>query len=228
MKSAVYPRTEIRQNSPEQPRAAEFLRNSREYPRNSENAYFTLLMHSAFQDRMCLISRASYVRRPPRFSDCVKHQQARYAFAPTGNSAEKELVLSAEYFSRNEDGILNLYVDNPNEPGYVDTATSAESDDFAWSDIDSSGYYASAVYKINPKMRGGYRYSKMNSPDVPSAFAAAHEGEFDPAGFDPVATAYMIDWNHSDHSLIRFQINQEELANGQEDDQFIVQYIMNL
>ena len=152
----------------------------------------------------------------------------RYAFAPTGNSAEKELVLSAEYFSRNEDGILNLYVDNPNEPGYVDTATSAESDDFAWSDIDSSGYYASAVYKINPKMRVGYRYSKMNSPDVPSAFAAAHEGEFDPAGFDPVATAYMIDWNHSDHSLIRFQINQEELANGQEDDQFIVQYIMNL
>ena len=49
-----------------------------------------------------------------------------------------------------------------------------------------------------------------------------------PNGYDPTAIAYMIDWNHSDNSLIRFQINQEEMKDGETDDQFIVQYIMNL
>ena len=52
--------------------------------------------------------------------------------------------------------------------------------------------------------------------------------EQNPNGYDPVALAYMIDWNHSENSLIRLQLNQEEMADGEKDDQFIVQYIMNL
>ena len=138
----------------------------------------------------------------------------------------KNLVLTGEYFSRTETGNLRIQ-------------TGGEDDTFGLNDVDSSGWYASAVYEINPKMRAGVRYSKLGSPDFSNAnnndltvvgddavLATAHEGEF--AGDDPTAIAYMIDWNHSDNSLIRFQINKEEMSNGQTDDQFIVQYIMNL
>ena len=138
----------------------------------------------------------------------------------------KNLVLTGEYFSRTETGNLRIQTDG-------------EDDTFGLNDVDSSGWYASAVYEINPKMRAGVRYSKLGSPDFSNAnnndltvvgddavLATAHEGEF--AGDDPTAIAYMIDWNHSDNSLIRFQINKEEMSNGQTDDQFIVQYIMNL
>lgn len=145
----------------------------------------------------------------------------------------KGLVLSGEYFSRTEAGDLTLKATNEND------AT------FALNDIETSGWYVSAVYELNSKMRLGARYSKLGSPNYngilnsdpavaadPSnelySLTGAHEGEFDPAGHDPVALAYMVDWNHSDNSLIRFQINKEELSNGNKDDQFIVQYIMNL
>jgi len=138
----------------------------------------------------------------------------------------KNLVLTGEYFSRTETGNLRIRTDG-------------EDDTFGLNDVDSSGWYASAVYEINPKMRAGIRYSKLGSPDFSNAnnndanvigddavLATAHEGEF--AGDDPTAIAYMIDWNHSDNSLIRFQINKEEMSSGETDDQFIVQYIMNL
>ena len=83
-------------------------------------------------------------------------------------------------------------------------------------------------YKFNPKMRAGIRYSKLGSPDLSVLDEDGETNEQNPNGYDPVALAYMIDWNHSENSLIRLQLNQEEMADGEKDDQFIVQYIMNL
>ena len=82
-------------------------------------------------------------------------------------------------------------------------------------------------------MRAGIRYSKLGSPDLSVLDHVEDDGsietnEQNPNGYDPVALAYMIDWNHSENSLIRLQLNQEEMADGEKDDQFIVQYIMNL
>ena len=47
--------------------------------------------------------------------------------------------------------------------------TDGEDDTFGLNDVDSSGWYASAVYEINPKMRAGIRYSKLGSPDFSNA-----------------------------------------------------------
>ena len=127
----------------------------------------------------------------------------------------KKLVLSAEYFSRTEDGTLTI------------TEGSDPSEEFPMDDVDSSGWYVSGVYEINPSMRAGVRYSKLGSPDMTPVLGTDHTGQ-NPNGYDPTAIAYMIDWNHSENSLIRFQLNQEEMTDGEEDDQFIVQYIMNL
>ena len=127
----------------------------------------------------------------------------------------KNLVLTGEYFTRTEDGTLTI------QEG------SDPAEDFSMDDVDSSGWYISGVYELNPTMRAGVRYSKLGSPDMDPVLGGDHAGQ-NPNGYDPTAIAYMIDWNHSDNSLIRFQINQEEMKDGETDDQFIVQYIMNL
>ena len=127
----------------------------------------------------------------------------------------KNLVLTGEYFTRTEDGTLTIT--EGNDPA----------EDFSMDDVDSSGWYISGVYELNPTMRAGVRYSKLGSPDMDPVLGGDHAGQ-NPNGYDPTAIAYMIDWNHSDNSLIRFQINQEEMKDGETDDQFIVQYIMNL
>ena len=127
----------------------------------------------------------------------------------------KNLVLTGEYFTRTEDGTLTI------------TEGSDPAENFTMNDVDSSGWYISGVYELNPKMRAGVRYSKLGSPNMDPVLGGDHAGQ-NPNGYDPTAIAYMIDWNHSDNSLIRFQINQEEMKDGETDDQFIVQYIMNL
>ena len=164
---------------------------------------------------------------------------ARFAWAPTGDSSEQELVLSAEYFSRVEDGTLTMaFADETGTATMMDssgtneitvvTTESHASEEVTLKDVDSSGWYVQAVYKFNPKMRAGIRYSKLGSPDLSVLDEGGETNEQNPNGYDPVALAYMIDWNHSENSLIRLQLNQEEMADGEKDDQFIVQYIMNL
>ncbi len=132
----------------------------------------------------------------------------------------KNIVLTGEYFTRTETGTLTV---QEGETAPIESISQLN-------EVDSSGWYISGVYEISPKMRAGIRYSKLGSPNL--TFLPGTEPEIieeqDPNGYDPTAIAYMIDWNHSDNSLIRFQINQEEMKDGETDDQFIVQYIMNL
>ena len=153
-----------------------------------------------------------------------EHDGASESFSFSGDSdlfiydvrySYKNLVLTGEYFTRTEDGTLTI------------TEGTDPAENFTMNDVDSSGWYISSVYELNPKMRAGVRYSKLGSPDMDPVLGGDHAGQ-NPNGYDPTAIAYMIDWNHSDNSLIRFQINQEEMKDGETDDQFIVQYIMNL
>ena len=65
----------------------------------------------------------------------------------------KGLVLSGEYFSRTETGDLNIVVDEGNG--------APENDTFGLNDIETSGWYVSAVYELNSKMRLGVRYSNL-------------------------------------------------------------------
>ena len=50
----------------------------------------------------------------------------------------------------------------------------------------------------------------------------------DSQGHDPKAYSVMLDWTNSEFSRVRLQYNREELAQGQDDDQIILQYIMSL
>ncbi|HSH30855.1 MAG TPA: hypothetical protein VK971_13185 [Thiohalobacter sp.] len=134
----------------------------------------------------------------------------RYTWAPTGNARQRELTLQGEYFRRSEDG------------SYRDAG--AGTGDVAVDDVVNGGY-VQAVYKFRPQWRIGARYSWLQAPDVPAGLVGS---ALDGGGHDPEAYALMLDWTHSEFSRVRLQYNREELSDGVQDDQFLVQYIMSL
>ena len=135
---------------------------------------------------------------------------ARVTYAPTGNAKDKEVILQAEYFHRDEDG---TYDD-------MDAGTGA----VAYDD-SQSGWYAQGVYKFHPQWRAGARYSQLYTGDVPAGLVGS---ALDDGGHDPWAAAAMIDWSNSEFSRVRAQFNREELSDGNEDNQIVLQYIMSL
>jgi len=135
---------------------------------------------------------------------------ARAVYAPTGNNAEQEIILQGEYFYRDENG---TYDD-------MDAGTGA----VAYDD-NQSGWYAQGVYKFHPKWRVGARYSQLYAGDVPAGLAGS---ALDDSDHNPWAATAMVDWTNSEFSRARVQFNREELSDGKEDDQFILQYVMSL
>jgi hypothetical protein len=134
----------------------------------------------------------------------------RYTWAPKGNPNNEELMLQGEYFWRNEDGT------------YEDTDASTGAVNF---DSHSSGWYAQGVYKFHPQWRVGYRYSQLQAPDVLSGLSGSI---LDSGGHDPDAHAVMVDWSNSEFSRLRLQYNYESPANGKDDNQVLLQYIMSI
>lgn len=134
----------------------------------------------------------------------------RYTYAPTGNSNNQELTFQAEYFLRDEKGT------------YEDIAASTGAVDF---DDAASGWYAQTTYKFAPEWRVGARYSQLYAADTPAALAGT---VLDSQGHDPYSVSVMGDWSGSEFSRIRLQYNREELARGQDDNQFLLQYIMSI
>ncbi len=135
---------------------------------------------------------------------------ARAVYAPTGNNADQEVILQGEFFIRDEDGT------------YEDTAAGSGEVDY---NDGQSGWYAQSVYKFAPQWRAGARYSQLYAGDVPAGLAG---GALDDGGHNPWAATTMVDWTNSEFSRVRAQYSHEELADGHEDDQFTLQYIMSL
>lgn len=135
---------------------------------------------------------------------------ARAVYAPTGNNADQEVILQGEFFIRDEDG---TYED-------MDAGTGA----IAYDD-SQSGWYAQSVYKFHPQWRVGARYSQLYAGDVPVGLTGS---ALDDGGHDPWAATAMVDWTNSEFSRVRAQFSREEVADGQEDNQFTLQYIMSL
>ena len=134
----------------------------------------------------------------------------RYTWAPTGNAKDQELIFQSEFFHRHEDGTYN------------DTGATTGNVNF---DDSSQGWYAQAVYKFAPSWRVGARYSQLLAADTPTGLAGS---ALDSAGHDPNTISVMGDWTNSEFGRVRLQYNREELANGKEDNQFILQYIMSI
>ena len=134
----------------------------------------------------------------------------RYTWAPTGNAADREVTLQAEYFRRSEDG------------SYEDTDAGTGRVNF---DDTTGGWYAQAVYRFLPAWRVGARYSRLDPADAPAGLAGS---ALDAAGHAPYAVSAMGDWTSSEFGRFRLQYNREKLSADDADNQFILQYVVNL
>ena len=149
----------------------------------------------------------------------------RYTWAPTGNPRNMEVILQGEYFWHNEEGVYRL---DGKEHG---------KDDKPNFQSEFKGWYAQLVFKFLPQWRIGFRYSRLNSPELSDEL---QNTEFDNKRFSPTVSSAMIDWTNSEFSRIRVQYNREQLRREEEkehgkehdekayDDQFVFQYIVSI
>ncbi len=138
-----------------------------------------------------------------------------WKWAPNGNNRETNLKIQAEYFQREEDGIVDM-VDSA---GVIQETSSY--------DGKQSGWYLQAVYQFMPRWRVGYRYDQLKVDNVvPDATVLAESG-LDDEGHKPERSTIMLDYSHSEYSRIRLQYSKDD-SYEDSDNLFFVQYIVTL
>ncbi|HNO72623.1 MAG TPA: hypothetical protein PKL18_02790 [Accumulibacter sp.] len=142
---------------------------------------------------------------------------AIWKWAPSGNGAERNLIVQGEYFRRKEAGDMTYDV-NADSTGTV-------SDSYA---SRQSGFYAQTVYQFMPHWRVGYRYDKLDSGNVSLG------GTLNPADF-PLLAAYkpkrntvMVDYSPDEFSRLRLQLARDQSRTGATDNQIWLQYVVSL
>lgn len=145
-----------------------------------------------------------------------------WKWAPNGNARERNLKFAAEYFRRNESGTLNCADGDPAVPS---ACTGSLSGGYKSA---QSGLYAQAVYQFMPQWRAGYRYDKLwrgdaafNGADIGGTIASL-------ADYDPSRHSLMLDWSPSEFSRVRLQYSKDKSMDGQNENQWFVQYIHSL
>lgn len=134
----------------------------------------------------------------------------RYIYTPSDANAAGEIILQAEWFQRDENGVYN--------------DTTITSGDIAFDD-SSSGWYGQLIYDFGNRWRTGLRMSRLNPADAPGGLAG---GVLDAEAHQPESLSGMIDWSNSEFSRLRLQVTRERLAAHQQDTQFMLQYIVSL
>ncbi|MBC8212095.1 MAG: hypothetical protein H8E21_13625 [Gammaproteobacteria bacterium] len=137
-----------------------------------------------------------------------------WKWAPDGNFAERNLKLQFEYFKREEVGSVEL--ENSGPP--VETTTY---------NGEQTGWYLQAVYQFMPQWRAGIRFDSLKSDNTGSDNNVLGEAGLDDEGHNPERTSIMIDYAHSEFSLLRLQFNRDDSYESA-DDQIYLQYVMSL
>jgi hypothetical protein len=146
-----------------------------------------------------------------------------FKWAPDGNPEQRNLVFNAEYFHRDEDGVL----------AFTDAADPTRD---STTDYDGTqrGFYAQGIWQFVPRWRAGVRYDRLKARNTLANTvlgAGAAGDEFDHFLENDTAQRYstMVDFSNSEFSRIRVQYNRDETRpGGVKDDQFFVQYIMSI
>jgi hypothetical protein len=145
-----------------------------------------------------------------------------WKWAPNGNPRVNSFKFVAEYFRRDESGSLNCDDADPLDPSACAGGLSGPYRS------EQSGMYAQAVYQFMPHWRTGYRYDKLwrgdadfNGGDIGSTIASL-------ADYNPSRHSLMMDWSPSEFSRVRLQFSEDRSMKGQDESQWLVQYIHSL
>ncbi len=136
--------------------------------------------------------------------------------APNGNSQEDSLTLQAEYFRRDEDGIVDI----------LDGSTRAIVKSSHYSGRQS-GWYAQAIYRFIAHWRAGLRYDQLGSNNHGNDPLVLAGAGLDDKGQHPRRTTLMLEYAPSKQSRLRLQYAYDE-SYAENDGVIILQYVMNL
>ncbi|MBD1390865.1 hypothetical protein IC617_15640 [Neiella sp. HB171785] len=131
-------------------------------------------------------------------------------WAPGGNYKYQSVTWQTEWIKVDEDGaVFHEEHDDHEEEEHE------EHGEWEAFDADNTGWYTSLVYQWSPHWAAGVRYSEIDADD-----AYAEEGFDSPKAYD-----FMLQYNFSHFSLLRFQYTRDESqADGVEDNVFTLQY----
>jgi hypothetical protein len=144
-----------------------------------------------------------------------------WKWAPNGNPTDRNLILQAEYFYRNEDG--------------TDIFTEGGDSALLYYDGRQQGFYAQLVYQFMPRWRIGARYDWLESDNDLAIINAGgldpdevlEETVFNSDSHDPSRWSLMADWSPSEFSRLRLQYNHDK-SQPVTDHQWTLQYIMSI
>jgi len=137
-----------------------------------------------------------------------------WKYAPHGNPTYTNFKLQGEYFRRHDSGELTY-----DAGGALGVANSAPYGS------KQSGWYLQGIYQFMPYWRVGLRTERLDHGTVDYASNGA---SLAPSDFKPAKHSLMVDYNLSEFSRIRLQFNRDQSRQGVTDNQWFVQYQMNL
>ncbi len=142
-----------------------------------------------------------------------------WKWAPLGNASINNFKFATEIFRRTEQGSLlcdDLDAANPSlcSGGVNDAYRSAQ-----------YGGYAQGIYQFMPRWRAGYRYDWLNPGTRDFGANAANLPRPD---YKPTRHSLMVDYSPSEFTRFRLQYSKDRAMQGQDENQWFVQYIYSL
>ncbi|MEO6626022.1 MAG: hypothetical protein ABIN37_14490, partial [Burkholderiaceae bacterium] len=122
-----------------------------------------------------------------------------WKWAPQGNIKDGGIIVRAEYFFEERDG---LWID-PEDPAISSL----------WNGQRRGGYLE-GVYRLNRSWDAGYRYDKLWT-EAGNAFAS---------GFNPWRHSAELTWRNSEFSLVRLQLSHDNPNAADTDNVVTLQY----
>ncbi|MGH8505476.1 MAG: hypothetical protein ACRETM_05860 [Stenotrophobium sp.] len=139
-----------------------------------------------------------------------------YKWAPEGNTTVTNFVAQAEFFYRNEGGMMQYDPSGAN--------------DLSQYSGHQRGFYVQGVYQFMPRWRVGLRYDRLSSDNtLGNAVAGTPLATLADNSSAPQRWSLMTDFSNSEFSRLRLQYNRDESRPGEApDNQVFLQYIFSL
>ena len=139
---------------------------------------------------------------------------AVWKWAPNGNAKQRQLKLQAEYLARNEKGDLDNGL----------TGTDNLTGNYTGK---QSGYYVQAAFRFLPRWRTALRYDRLTSDNSGDNSTLLSDLGLANENHTPQRISAMLEYTHSEFSLIRLQVNQDR-SNPATDKQIFLQYQVSI
>ena len=136
-----------------------------------------------------------------------------WKWAPLGNATIHNFKFAAEAFRREENGSLDC------TGGLCGAGT------LGAYQATQYGGYAQGVYQFMPRWRAGYRYDLL---DPGSRDFGLNDATLPRSDYRPTRHSLMVDYSPSEFTRWRLQYTKNRALEGQDENQWYVQYIFSL